>query len=72
MDASSFRTNSVSHLWCVVQRFPIAKPAQCQAAMGSWLKELRTGSSRQQRQESDVMENIGKTKLFAGLQQTSS
>ncbi|RBJ67883.1 hypothetical protein BRN90_08600 [Xanthomonas oryzae pv. oryzae] len=22
MDASSFRTNSVSHLWCVVQRFP--------------------------------------------------
>ncbi|WP_241243217.1 hypothetical protein [Xanthomonas oryzae] len=21
MDASSFRTNSVSHLWCVVQRF---------------------------------------------------
>ncbi|WP_278185346.1 hypothetical protein [Xanthomonas oryzae] len=39
--------------------------------MGSWLKELRTGSSRQQRQESDVMENIGKTKLFAGLQQKS-
>ncbi|OLK78672.1 hypothetical protein, partial [Xanthomonas oryzae] len=50
----------------------IAKPAQCQAAMGSWLKELRTVSSRQQRQESDVMENIGKTQLFAGLQQKSS
>ncbi|WP_218617179.1 hypothetical protein, partial [Xanthomonas oryzae] len=29
----------------------IAKPAQCQAAMGSWLKELRTGSSHQQRQD---------------------
>ncbi|QEO97973.1 hypothetical protein XOCgx_2984 [Xanthomonas oryzae pv. oryzicola] len=40
--------------------------------MGSWLKERRTVSSRQQRQESDVMENIGKTKLFAGLQQKSS
>ncbi|MEC5115582.1 hypothetical protein, partial [Xanthomonas oryzae] len=38
----------------------------------SWLKELRTVSSRQQRLESDVMENIGQTKLFAGLQQTSS
>ncbi|KGE50260.1 hypothetical protein GW15_0222235 [Xanthomonas axonopodis pv. vasculorum] len=22
MDASSFRTHSVAHLWCVVQRFP--------------------------------------------------
>ncbi|AUI89199.1 hypothetical protein BVV10_01380 [Xanthomonas oryzae pv. oryzae] len=30
MDASSFRTNSVSHLWCVVQRFPkdLAGPAR--------------------------------------------
>ncbi len=39
--------------------------------MGSWLKELRTVSSRQQRLESDVMENIGKTAASTLIRNTN-
>nr|WP_309303073.1 putative type VI secretion system effector [Xanthomonas oryzae] len=35
MDASSFRTNSVSHLWCVVQRFLSASDQGGMAATGA-------------------------------------
>ncbi|AXQ10776.1 hypothetical protein BCR61_21560 [Xanthomonas oryzae pv. oryzae] len=60
MDASSFRTNSVSHLWCVVQRFLSRSKSQLAWAM---LGHLAIVERRKQKELSLLVDAVGLPKI---------